>query len=126
MENQDINDSVKWSEFCDRLTRMTASGELTWDNWADRIRRPDARSGLYVAKFQSWRILIFKYTYKYFLDAEHFEWEEDVAMELIDDSGNNEWTFPKVPARHGLIDQIQYRQSAVKSLLDAVLSAKTP
>jgi hypothetical protein len=122
MANKDINDIRKWSEFCERLIAKTASGDLEWEDWGGRIGRPDARSPLFVARYKAWRILIFKYSYKYFYDEERFDWDEEVAMELIDDTGKNEWTFPKVPNRYQLLDRIQFNHSDVQSLLDDVLS----
>lgn len=123
MADNDMNDTRKWTAFCDRLIRKTADGEIKWHDWAHRIGRPDARSPLFVAEFKSWRILIYKYSYKYFHDEERYDWDEEIAMELIDSDGRNEWTFPKVPNRHQLLDRIQYLNSGVESLLNEMLSS---
>jgi|688.fasta_scaffold187054_5 hypothetical protein len=122
MANKDINDVRKWTEFCERLIAKTASGDLKWKDWGHKIGRPEARSPLFVATYKTWRILVFKYAYKYFHDEDRYDWDEEVGMELIDDAGKNEWTFPKVPNRYQLLDRIQFNHSDVQSLLDDVLS----
>lgn len=121
MANNDINDLRKWTTFCDRLIAKTTAGELEWRDWAHKIGRPDPRSPLFVAEYKSWRILIYKYSYRYFHDEDRYDWDEEIAMELIDADGKNEWTFPKVPNRHQLLDHIQFLHSDVASLLDDIL-----
>lgn len=121
MAVNDINDATKWEAFCDRLAQSTASGQLVWDNWDTRTARPNAKSPVFVTTYKQWKIAIYKYEYKYFYDEDRFDWNEEVAIDLIDDSGKNEWTIPKVPSRRRLLDQIQFKNADVESLLDDVL-----
>jgi hypothetical protein len=47
-----------------------------------------------------------------------------VAVELINDAGKAEWTFPIVPTRHKLLDYIQYLHTDVDSLFDDLMGEK--
>lgn len=121
MAMTDINDTKRWEEFYKKLIIKTGSGEIEWQEWSDRIHRPDSRSPLYVAKYKEWHILLYKFAYKYFIDDEHFDWQEDVAMEIVGKDGVTEWLFPKTPSRYRLLDLVQFRSAGVENLLNDVL-----
>lgn len=121
MAMRDINDTMQWQRFCEKLIHMSESDQLKWEDWSERISRPNSRSPLFVASYKNWHILIYQFAHKYFHDEEHFDWEEDVAIELIKPDGRTEWTLPKVPSRYRLLDSIQYQNANVESLLNDIL-----
>jgi hypothetical protein len=98
MAMNNINDVEKWDAFCRRLLQKTAAGEIQWEDWQSHLSRADSKSGLFVAAYKDWKILIYKYDYKYFHDEDEFTWTEDVAIELIDEQGNTNGRFRR--SRH--------------------------
>lgn len=118
---KDINDIEKWNAFCRELATKTEKGEIHWDDWGDRLTRPDAKSGMFVATYKQWRILVYKYDYKLYRDEDDFEWMENVAIEIIDEKGNLKWALPRVPASRWLLDQIQFGDAGVESLYNDLM-----
>ncbi len=45
-------------------------------------------------------------------------------LEIIDDAGNNLWTFPNVSGLSDLYDAVRYRVAGVKGIIDSVLGEK--
>ena len=121
MAMKDINDTKQWEQFCEKLIQKTQAQNLEWEDWSDHIGRPDSRSPLFVATYKDWHILIYKFAYKYFHDEEQYDWEQDVTIELIKQDGKTDWTLPKVPSRHALLDLVQFQNANVESLLDDIL-----
>ncbi|MBX9788126.1 MAG: hypothetical protein K2Y37_04365 [Pirellulales bacterium] len=119
----DINDTRVWQRVVERLVSMTSAGELDWEDWSDKTHRPNATSPLYVAEYKQWDILIYRTKEKYYYDEDVFEWQFDVSMEIVEDSGAIKWTLPKVPARNQLIDYIEYKRAHVDQLVNDLLNS---
>ena len=117
----DINDQKKWEVFVRRLLEKTCEGVVEWNDWSDKVSRSNSQSPFFVAQYKHWRILVYRYAYRHFLDDEHFDWEEDVAIELVDDSGMPGWKLPKVPSRYSLLDHIEYEHADVESLYSDIV-----
>ncbi len=47
-----------------------------------------------------------------------------ICLEIIDDAGNNLWTFPEVSGLSDLYEAVRYRVAGVKSIIDSVLGEK--
>lgn len=123
MAMTNINDEVRWEAFCKRLMELTERGAIKWSDWSDHIDRDDADSPLFVAKYKNWHLLIYRYSYKHWIDEDEFHWTKDVTIELIDDDHRLLWRLPKVPGRHQLLDYVEYKNADVQSLLDDVMSS---
>ena len=122
MATEKINDIRKWDEFCSRVINKTLNQDIKWRDASRTFTRGDSVSPLFSAMYKTWRILVYRYSYKHYFDEEDFTVSEEVAIELIDNSGMAIWSLPKVPHRHRLLDMIQYQNSDAQSLLDAMLS----
>jgi hypothetical protein len=67
------------------------------------------------------RIATYPYKYRSWYDEEHFDWVDDVAIELVEHDGGKLWRFPDVGQRFALLEAIEYRVSGAEGFVKSYL-----
>ena len=115
-------DQNKWERVVSKLADDTRSGQVQWDlDRAGIVERENAAGPVYVTETLGKKIAVYPIRYKYWLDEENFEWEDDISIEFLSPDWSTQWLFPKTRARGDLLEAIQYRFSGADDFADAFL-----
>ena len=131
-------DATKWVEAITRLTKLTQEGKIEWSSAQSRgvLANDEAQQieSAFLADYKDKRLRIYKKRFKVedpnplftgmmiqpFAPKYPF-WASQIYLELIDNHGQNLWTFPEVSALRDLLTAVKYQVSGVKDLLDDLL-----
>lgn len=64
---------------------------------------------------------IYKYEYKYYIDEEAWVWENEIAIDLIDDEDRILFSFPLLKSRNELFSVVTSQVSGVNDLMQEFL-----
>ena len=117
-----------WNEAARRLTVLTELGAVSWDDnrWSPTIRDGVVGDGVYGALYTNKWLMVYEYRYKAYIDEDRWDWQNDVAVEFVNEHGDLQWRWPKIPYRIRLLDAIRCKAAGADSFLKQLLRAKIP
>ena len=115
----------KWELAVAKLVALTEKGQLKWDqDYRFEDLRPEIAvvspgfstviDGKYVAAYE--------YRFKQYDDDANWNWETDVRVEFISDTGKLEWQWPGTPSRFRLMDSIRMQFAGAEQFLEHFLA----
>jgi hypothetical protein len=113
-------DDAKWNSVVERLITLTEQGVLEWTE-NDSSLRENVLGRIYYTSFKDRNILVYEYNYKAYTDEDIWHWDNEVAIEFVDEQAKLQWQWPKSPLRFRLLEAIRYKMIKADSFLDAVL-----
>lgn len=123
MDDKNINDSRKWGSFVEKLISQTQQGAIEWEDCRKATTRERSKGPIFLAEIVANRfVVVYRYTYDYFVDVDEYDVREDIAIELVDSDGNKLWRLPDVDSRYRLIDLLEFKNADAEATLNAFLS----
>lgn len=114
-------DRERIDRFVRKLASDTEAGLCLWTNRSS-IKRADATGLVYHALISTDKEMIaYRYVYQYWLDEEHSEPSEDIAIEFVGSHGEKLWQLPQVDGRFQLMDAIERQYSGADDVIRSYL-----
>ncbi len=109
------------------LIRKTQDGSIEWKPCPppDDLLIPRSETvveSVYMTKADDRIIRLYSYQRKSWPEEDIWYWEEEVGLELSDESGSSWWRFPETPALSDLLDAVRYKTVGVERFLEKLAS----
>ena len=130
--DEDKNKSV---DAVTSLIKLTQEGELKWSSAAlDSLVSDETQQieSVFTAYYKYKKLRLYKKRFKVEdpnplltsinpYGRKYPYWASQIYLELVDENGQNLWTFPEVTALRDLLTAVKYQVSGIKDLLDDLL-----
>ncbi len=113
-----------WSRAVDVLVQDTAASRVRWTpitDFSDELREEVLRGVIYTTNVRCRNLFVYEYRYKTWMDEDTWRWEEDVAIEFVDDDWRLQWQWPQSPRNYSLLEAIRYQIANAESFLTGLL-----
>ena len=109
------------TRFITRLNRQTKEGEVSWvTNHRRNIPLSSSEvlvGNTYSAEVNSRELLLYRFQARSYYDEDAYHWIDGYRLEMIDDKGNSEWTFPGDNSIYDLYETVRFVTSNVGSFI---------
>ncbi len=110
----------QWEKAIKKLLDLTHSRKLEWTT-LELLERDGIQGHAYVAAVQDRFIAVYEFQYKSYHDEDSWEWDNEVAIEFVDNNFNLEWRWPASPLRWRLLDEIRFQSSHASDFIEKFL-----
>jgi hypothetical protein len=111
-----------WTKAVKVLVEKTNNGNI---RWSEGHYPPDFRENavgpVYKAVVGGRWLAVYEYSYKYYTDADEFEWRQQAAIEFVQEDGTLEWKWPETPLGWELLDAIRAQQAGAAHFYDQLV-----
>lgn len=120
-----------------KLIQLTQKGKVEWNSVDPDVVQShppeDMVNSVFICNYKDKLLRIYHRKYKSYpgLGLSFFsinekspkekKWFSEVVLELIDDSGNSVWQFPKERILHDLLDAVKYKASGASDVIQSLL-----
>jgi hypothetical protein len=111
-----MSDSEQWEKVLTKLLEETKTGDISWSA-VSRPNREDIVGFAYAASVKNKRLFVYEYRYRHYSDENEWEYQTDIAVELVSPDGTLEWRIPPSRARHQLLEAIREKTSGAEDFL---------
>lgn len=140
---QMADDTTKWVEAITKLTKLTQEETLKWSSTpSGGVLANDEGQQIesaFIAYYKDKTLRLYKKRFKvedpnplmtsmmiHPFHPKYPFWAAQIYLELIDNNGQNLWTFPEVSALRDLLTAVKYQASGVKDLLEDLVKDSAP
>ena len=112
-----------WKRATERLARLTVESRLEWVPFYElKARGEEKITEPVFLTVNDRRVAVYEYRYRYFTDEEKWEWDNEVAIEFVNENLDLEYRWPQVAGRLQLLDVIRYQVSNADKFLKEFLA----
>ncbi|WAG10819.1 hypothetical protein NRZ32_17080 [Aeromonas dhakensis] len=114
------------AKIIDKMIELTQHQKIKWsEEKPERIMNSlDQRVSLIYKSSYLGRILrLYKKEYKYFLDDVQFIWNEEIAIEFLNEDGVSIGSFPETPNAMELYKAVQFQNPAIKNFYNDLFNS---
>jgi len=109
-----------WGKAVAKLVDKTNSNEIIWiEN--PKLERENLVGTAYTGGAYGRGLAVYEYKYRYYTDAEEYEWREAVAIEFVRPGGAPEWKWPELPVSWQLLDAVRAQVARAGEFYDALV-----
>jgi hypothetical protein len=122
-----MKEENKFIKAVTKLIQLTQEGAIRWTLSKENRKITQGTENVvdlaYITVYEGQRLRLYELKYRDYFDEFQFTWGSQATLELIDDQGNAEWTFPpNNRAISDLLEAVQYQTSGVDEFIDRLLS----
>jgi hypothetical protein len=120
-------DAKKNIKLVSKLNRETKEGQLIWQ--ISRIQ-PSLNNGenvidlIYYTEVNNKTLRLYKYSTKYYMDEDTFEWTTSIRLEFVDRNWKSQYAFPEIAILSDLYETVRYKTSGLDDFLENYLDGE--
>ncbi len=123
-----MKDEDKITKALATILQQTQDGTLDWGATEIPKELEDFSSevikAVYETEYKHRVLRLFTYRRKCYYEEDLFYWEDNVALELSDDSQSSWWRFPKNVILWDLLEAVEFKTVGVEDFIDNIISGE--